>query len=159
MSVVNSAYNDAYADPSTSAAQIGSLHNTLPKSFTGGPRDMKSKLDDALARCRADGKPTFFITMVRSSYLLLRIVLETRLHTSLRDNATLFTYMQTANPNWPEIKANIPRGHTVNDRPDIVARVFHLKLNELLDDLIKKQVLGRVVNYCYTIEYQKVRYH
>ncbi|XP_058751306.1 uncharacterized protein LOC131624371 [Vicia villosa] len=42
-----------------------------------------------------------------------------------------------------------------HDRPDIISRVFKIKLDELLFDLTKKHVLGRVVAYMYTIEFQK----
>jgi hypothetical protein len=34
-------------------------------------------------------------------------------------------------------------------------RVFNLKLEELLDDLIKKQVLGRPIGHMHVIEFQK----
>jgi hypothetical protein len=40
-------------------------------------------------------------------------------------------------------------------RPDLDSRVFNLKLKELMDDLTKRSVLGRVVSYTYTIEFQK----
>ena len=38
----------------------------------------------------------------------------------------------TANPNWPEIKDNLRPGHDPQDRPDIVAHVFRLKVQKLL---------------------------
>ncbi|XP_058750081.1 uncharacterized protein LOC131623071 [Vicia villosa] len=41
-----------------------------------------------------------------------------------------------------------------HDRPDIISRVFKIKLDELLFDLTKKHVLGRVVAYIYTVEFQ-----
>ena len=47
-------------------------------------------------------------------------------------NATLFITF-TANPNWPEIRAALLSRHP-EDRPDIVARVFKLKLDDLRDD-------------------------
>ena len=34
----------------------------------------------------------------------------------------------TCNPKWPEIVANLLPGQTASDRPDLVARVFKLKL-------------------------------
>ena len=42
----------------------------------------------------------------------------------------------TCNPNWREIRDNLYPGQTPVDRPDLVARVFKLKLNELKKDLI-----------------------
>ena len=37
----------------------------------------------------------------------------------------------TCNPKWCEIKENLLPGQTANDRPDLVARVFMLKLKAL----------------------------
>ena len=50
---------------------------------------------------------------------------------------------------------NLPPDFTASDRPDIVARVFNLKLKALLDDLLQKHVLGTPVAEVYTIEFQK----
>ncbi|KAI2491337.1 DNA helicase [Fragilaria crotonensis] len=41
----------------------------------------------------------------------------------------------TTNPQWPEVVENLLPGQTVNDRPDLVARVFHLKFTEMMFDL------------------------
>ena len=61
----------------------------------------------------------------------------------------------TANPAWPEIAENLaPGDHAVN-RPDLVARVFRLKLKALLQDFVQHGVLGQVVAHCWTIEFQK----
>ena len=46
----------------------------------------------------------------------------------------------TANPRWPEIQENLLPNQCANDRPDIVSRVFHLKLKELLHDLLELHV-------------------
>ena len=40
-------------------------------------------------------------------------------------------------------------------RPDIVARVFHLKFASLLDDIMKQKIFGKAIAYVYTVEYQK----
>ncbi|KAG6897600.1 hypothetical protein C0995_010319, partial [Termitomyces sp. Mi166 len=55
----------------------------------------------------------------------------------------------TANPNWPEVQEALLKEPAVNgkkqtasDRPDIVARVFELKKNALLQD-IKKGLFGK----------------
>ena len=61
----------------------------------------------------------------------------------------------TCNPKWSEIQANLHPWERAENRPDLVARVFHLKFEELLDDLTKVGVLGKVVAYVYTIEFQK----
>ncbi|XP_065321170.1 uncharacterized protein LOC135928643 [Gordionus sp. m RMFG-2023] len=61
----------------------------------------------------------------------------------------------TCNPNWREIKENLYKGQNPSDRPDLLARVFHLKLSELLHDIIKKDFFGKCSAYVYTIEFQK----
>jgi hypothetical protein len=61
----------------------------------------------------------------------------------------------TCNPAWPEIAAELLVHQKPADRPDLCARVFHQKLQALLDDIVKNSVLGKVVAYCYTIEFQK----
>ena len=50
----------------------------------------------------------------------------------------------TCNTNWPEIKGSIFEGHQNRQRPDITARVFHMKVNALLADLLKYDILGRM---------------
>ena len=61
----------------------------------------------------------------------------------------------TANPKWPEIQNNLLPHQSANDRPEIVSRVFNLKLKELLRDLLERHVLGHVTAFVYTIEFQK----
>uniref|UniRef100_UPI00358E3D22 uncharacterized protein n=1 Tax=Myxine glutinosa TaxID=7769 RepID=UPI00358E3D22 len=61
----------------------------------------------------------------------------------------------TCNPKWTEIQENIGQHQRAEGRPDLVARVFHLKLKELIDDITKKHVLGKVRAFLYVVEYQK----
>ncbi|KAF1870858.1 hypothetical protein Lal_00030168 [Lupinus albus] len=62
----------------------------------------------------------------------------------------------TCNPNWPEIVRFLnPMGLKPHDRPDIISRVFKMKFEELLQDLKKMHVLGKVIAYMYTFEFQK----
>ncbi|GBN87292.1 hypothetical protein AVEN_145953-1 [Araneus ventricosus] len=61
----------------------------------------------------------------------------------------------TANPKWPEIMENLrPSEHTTN-RPDLLARVFNLKLISLMADPTVHGALGKSVAQVYTIEFQK----
>ncbi|XP_065673052.1 uncharacterized protein LOC136090381 [Hydra vulgaris] len=62
----------------------------------------------------------------------------------------------TCDPKWREITENLYSGHTANDRPDLVTRVFKLKLNNLLNDIFKHGVLGKVVTHVQVIEFQKL---
>ena len=61
----------------------------------------------------------------------------------------------TCNPKWREITENLYPGQTANDKPDLVTRVFKLKLNNLLNDIYKQGVLGKVVIHVQVIEFQK----
>lgn len=71
---------------------------------------------DAMAICRAKGPPDLFITF-------------------------------TCNPNWIEIQSELARiiGQRPDDRPNIVARVFHIKLKQLQSDLTKKNIFGGII--------------
>ncbi|KIJ06155.1 hypothetical protein PAXINDRAFT_27502, partial [Paxillus involutus ATCC 200175] len=60
----------------------------------------------------------------------------------------------TANSSWPEIQENLLPGQTATDRPDLVARVFYRKKQDLLSK-IRKGFFGAVAGLVYTIEYQK----
>ena len=53
----------------------------------------------------------------------------------------------TCNPHWKEIVENINE-HAIN-RPDIITRVFHEKINILKDELLKKNIFGKVIAVIY----------
>ena len=61
----------------------------------------------------------------------------------------------TCNPRWPEITENLAPGQNSQDRPDLIARVFHLKLSTLLNDILTNGILGQVIAHMYVIEFQK----
>ena len=61
----------------------------------------------------------------------------------------------TCNPKWEEITENLLPGQTASDRPDLVARVFKMKLEAIKKDIFEDGVLGKTVAYVYVIEYQK----
>jgi len=86
----------------------------LPASFTGSKRYMVQNYQDAMAICRFYGPPDLFITF-------------------------------TCNPKWQEIDdslAFIP-GQKANARPDMVSRVFKLKVQELVSVLKKGTYFGK----------------
>ncbi|XP_074371912.1 uncharacterized protein LOC141712757 isoform X8 [Apium graveolens] len=88
----------------------------LPSSFTGGYRYMQQNFQDSLALCKEFGHPDLFITF-------------------------------TCNPKWAEIQhaVHASGSHDASVRPDIVARVFKMKLDTMINDLTKKHVLGHLV--------------
>lgn len=61
----------------------------------------------------------------------------------------------TCDPKWKEIIENKEPMQKPEHRPDLVCRVFQMKLLEFIDDLVNKQIYGRVLNYHYVIEFQK----
>ncbi|KAI9200048.1 hypothetical protein LWI28_001878 [Acer negundo] len=93
--------------------------------FTGGPRYMSENCKDAFGTCCWAGYPSLFITI-------------------------------TCNSRWPEIMRFVKkRGLKPEDRPDILCRVFKVKLDQLLRDLRKWCIFGRVIGYVCMIEFQK----
>nr|XP_017250922.1 PREDICTED: uncharacterized protein LOC108221565 [Daucus carota subsp. sativus] len=88
----------------------------LPAGYVGSKRYMQQNFQDALAVCRHIGHPDIFLTM-------------------------------TSNPMWPEViemMKLIPFGTPV-DNPDIIARVFKLKLNQLLNDIRQDKFFGTCI--------------
>jgi hypothetical protein len=61
----------------------------------------------------------------------------------------------TCNPQWLEIKRVLPFGQQPQDRPDLVTRVFKIKLKELISDIHKNHILGRTIAGIYVVEFQK----
>ncbi|KAK1411671.1 hypothetical protein QVD17_38228 [Tagetes erecta] len=62
----------------------------------------------------------------------------------------------TCNPKWPEVKRFLEdTSLNPEDRPDILCRLFKIKLDSLITDLKDKSILGKVSAVVYTIEFQK----
>ncbi|XP_010527539.1 PREDICTED: uncharacterized protein LOC104804874 [Tarenaya hassleriana] len=98
----------------------------LPSSFSGSPRYMIGKYQDAMAICRWFGNPDLFITMTANpKWLEIKEHLENSGNTS------------------------------ANDRPDIESRVFKMKLEELLSDIKDGTYFDKPLAVIYTIEFQK----
>ncbi|RZB47105.1 hypothetical protein D0Y65_050939 [Glycine soja] len=93
----------------------------LPSTFVGNPRYMDQLYFDGIAICSHVGFPNLFITF-------------------------------TCNPNWPEIHRLLtPLNLTSIDRPEIISQIFKLKYEQMLSDLTKNHLLGKVV----ALEFQK----
>nr|XP_017217380.1 PREDICTED: uncharacterized protein LOC108194955 [Daucus carota subsp. sativus] len=116
---------DSVSHGDISAADVGK-RVVLPSSFTGGYRYMQQNFQDSLALCREYGHPDLFITF-------------------------------TCNPKWVEIQRAVADAGCgdASVRPDLVARVFKMKLDAMMSDLMKKHALGRAIAAVYTIEFQK----
>jgi uncharacterized protein YnzC (UPF0291/DUF896 family) len=61
----------------------------------------------------------------------------------------------TCNPKWPEIVLAILPGEQANDRPDIIVRVFRIKLEQLLQDICLGKIFIPTLALLYSIEFQK----
>ncbi len=61
----------------------------------------------------------------------------------------------TCNPQWLEIKRALLLGQQPQDRPDLLTRVFKIKLKDLINDIHKKHILGRTIAGLYVVEFQK----
>ncbi|XP_057725597.1 uncharacterized protein LOC130941198 [Arachis stenosperma] len=102
----------------------------LPSSFTGGPRYMFNNCKDAFAICKYAGYPSYFITI-------------------------------TCNPEWDEIKRLLKdTGFKAEDRPDIVSRIFNIKLSQLIADFKQGKFFGKISGFALfadvcTVEFQK----
>jgi hypothetical protein len=65
----------------------------------------------------------------------------------------LLTY--TLNPDCPEMHEMLQPGQKWQDRPDVVARLFIDKLEELIKDVTERHVLGPVKAWFNVVEHQK----
>ena len=61
----------------------------------------------------------------------------------------------TCNPNWPEIKDNLLPGQTPNDRPDLIVKVFRMYMKNLIYEVTKKEIFGKLKAWIYVVEFQK----
>ncbi|XP_058774354.1 uncharacterized protein LOC131648630 [Vicia villosa] len=97
----------------------------LPSSYVGSRRFMDQLYFDGMEICSYVGFPDLFITF-------------------------------TCNPNWTEIQRVLSSANLkASDRPDLITRILKLKFDALLSDLTKKSIMGKVLAYMYTIEFQK----
>ena len=87
----------------------------LPSTITDSPRYKAQNFQDAMAICRWAGYPDLFVTF-------------------------------TCNAAWPEIQGMLQEvGQTAYKRPDIVDRVFHIKLKELMRDIRDREYFGKTL--------------
>ncbi|XP_076901564.1 uncharacterized protein LOC143556009 [Bidens hawaiensis] len=116
---------DAVQRGDTEGREVGK-RTFLPSSFTGGPRYMYKHYQDALAICKVHGIPQYFITF-------------------------------TCNVKWPEIERYMSQFPSLKpqDHPDVIARVFQIKVRSLILFLKEKKPFGEVAADLYTIEFQK----
>lgn len=98
---------DAVESGDSDATQLG-RKIILPSSFTGGPRYMAEKYQDAMAICRWYGNPHLFITVTANPNWV-----------ELKHHLDAYG------------------GESANSRPDLECRLFKLKLEEMVSDFKK----------------------
>ncbi|XP_076884457.1 uncharacterized protein LOC143533627 [Bidens hawaiensis] len=97
----------------------------LSSSFTGRSRYMMQNYLDAMCLCRWYGYPDFFLTI-------------------------------TCNPGWPEVKRFLKDTNlNSEDRPDILCRIFKIKLDSMIKLMKDKALFGKIKAAVYKIEFQK----
>lgn len=61
----------------------------------------------------------------------------------------------TCNPRWPEIREALLGDQEPQSRPDLLARVFAMKLKALLQEITTNGIFGRTVAMLMVVEFQK----
>ncbi|XP_069144240.1 uncharacterized protein [Solanum lycopersicum] len=61
----------------------------------------------------------------------------------------------TCNPSWPGIQEHLQPMEEVQNRPDLISRVFRAKVEEIKTDIQKRNIFGKVAAFMYTVEFQK----
>ena len=107
--------HDALLKGDSDGHEVGK-RTIFPASFTGGSRYMYKHYQDALAICRVHGNPQYFITY-------------------------------TCNVKWPEISRYLAQypGMKAEDRADIIARIFEMKVKDFIHYLKNEKPFGQVV--------------
>ncbi|SAM09761.1 hypothetical protein [Absidia glauca] len=70
-----------------------------------------------------------------------------------RDTELIYHY--DVQSNLARIKQALPPGQSATDRPDITSRVFHMKMQDLMKNVIMSKCFGEVIGYIATVEFQK----
>ncbi|XP_070022028.1 uncharacterized protein [Nicotiana sylvestris] len=61
----------------------------------------------------------------------------------------------TCNLSWMEIKEHLISTDEAHNRPDLISRVFRAKIEEFKNDILKRNIFGKVAAFMYTVEFQK----
>jgi ATP-dependent DNA helicase PIF1 len=71
----------------------------------------------------------------------------------LKDGKPDIFLTMTCNTSWTEITYELGPNQTPQDRPDLLAKIFRSKFEQLKDDVINKGVLRKVKSYMYVYEF------
>ncbi|XP_071718986.1 uncharacterized protein [Rutidosis leptorrhynchoides] len=120
-------YSNLYDAQENGHQEVSDIGNRviLLASFTGGARYLQQNYLDAMAIIRAYGHPDLFITF-------------------------------TCNPKWPKILIFLSEDNlNPEDMPDIICRVFKIKLDALMHKFKREKTFGKLLGDLYRKEFQK----
>ena len=100
------------------------------------------------------GKKFYLPASVTGSPRHLRRMRTDCLELCRRKQAPDFFITLTCNPRWPAIVAALQEGQSASDRPDVIVRVFHAKLQKMLA-FLREKFCGGALYLVKVIEYQK----
>jgi hypothetical protein len=66
-----------------------------------------------------------------------------------------FFITQTMDINCAEVKVELKPGQSPYDRPDLLCKIFNMKREEMLNDIVKEGKLGPCIAHVSVIEFQK----
>lgn len=120
------------------------LYNGLVDALNSGDNDLAQTGRRLILPSSFVGGPRYMLNLFQDAMAIVRKYGKPDLFVTI-----------TCNPHWPEILAELKPNQTPQDIPDIISRIFRLKLKAILDQIINKGVLGKVNAHMYTIEFQK----
>lgn len=121
--------------------------------------DLYSGVTDNIASGEVDAARTGRMVVLPSAFIGGPRYMIEKYHDAMAVIATkgppsLFITM-TCNPKWPEITEALFPGQDSTARPDVVCRVFRMKIKELYKEIKDKEIFGPVEAIIYSIEFQK----
>ncbi|XP_044141869.1 uncharacterized protein LOC122931877 [Bufo gargarizans] len=141
---------DAYVK--TEDKRLNYIRQNQPKKYTGL---MDNLLNEANEACLSPRKMYILSALfARSPRNMQQNYQDAMAIVRKYGKPDLFITM-TCNPKWEEIVHNLQHGQTVDGQPHLVARVFHLKLKALIDDISKKHIFRVPKAIVYMIEFQR----
>ena len=116
--------------------------------------ELTGVLSDASAAAGATGRTYHLPSSVPGSPRHLRRLRVDALELARRRGPPTYFITLTCNPYWPEIVDSLHPGQTAADRPDLVVRVFHARLEKMMA-FLKHDFCGDRRYVIRVIEYQR----
>lgn len=120
------------------------LYKGLVDAFNSADSDLKHTCRMLILPSTFVGGPRYMLNLFQDSMAIVREFGKPDLFVTI-----------TCNPKWPEIVSELKPGQTPQDIPDIVSRIFRLKLKAIMEMILENHILGRVIAHMYVIEFQK----